>query len=364
MISALTPHRRAPTKRSVIYSGCVSVLLLAAVLFGFHGGLQAPKNIPSKSAMYGVSTQIQPRLVASYGKLPLSFEVNQGQTDPQVKFLSRGRGYTLFLAANEAVLAVRKPSAFSPQLSASQITGSESWSPMEESGRLLALPGRPRRTKDSGRRTTPLIQNPRSKIENQVVRLRLVGASRSAEVTGSDELPGKANYFIGNDPKKWRTNVPTYAKVRYQNVYPGVDLEYYGNQGGQLEYDFIVAPGADPGAIALDVAAHGHAPMRIVADGDLVISTEGGEVRFHKPVVYQPTSGQVQRTTDDGRRTATNPKSKIQNRLRSASFSTPRIAFTSRWALTTTPRFWSSTLCWFIPRTWAAALTTAAQASR
>ena len=93
------------------------------------------------------------------------------------------------------------------------------------------------------------------KIENAVIRLRLVGAKPDAEVTGREELPGKVNYFIGNDPKKWRTNVPTYAKVRYQDVYPGVDLEYYGNQGGQLEYDFIVAPGADPGAITLDVAA-------------------------------------------------------------------------------------------------------------
>jgi hypothetical protein len=121
--------------------------------------------------------------------------------------------------------------------------------------------------------------------------MKLVGANVSATVTGAEELPGKSNYFIGNDPKKWRTNVPTYAKVRYHNVYPGVDLEYYGNQGGQLEYDFIVAPGADPGAITLDVGTHGHAPLRIARDGDLVISAEGAEIRFHKPLVYQPDAG-------------------------------------------------------------------------
>jgi len=86
---------------------------------------------------------------------------------------------------------------------------------------------------------------------------------------GAEELPGKTNYFIGNDPKKWRTNVPTYAQVRYHDVYPGVDLVYYGNQGGQLEYDFVVAPGADPSAIALDVGA-GLVPAQGIVGAGLV----------------------------------------------------------------------------------------------
>src|SRR5258708_10348086 len=86
------------------------------------------------------------------------------------------------------------------------------------------------------------------------VRMSLVAANQMAKVTGVDELPGKSNYFIGNDPAKWRTNVPTYAKVKYQDVYPGIDLVYYGNQQ-QLEYDFVVAPGADPKAISLRVGA-------------------------------------------------------------------------------------------------------------
>ena len=136
--------------------------------------------------------------------------------------------------------------------------------------------------------------------------MKLVGANVKATVTGAEELPGKSNYFLGNDPKKWRTNVPNYAKVRYQNVYPGVDLVYYGTQGGQLEYDFVVAPGADPSAIKLDVAAENvrpangerHSPVRIAADGDLVVKTDGGDIRFHKPVVYQNQSDGVQRTTD------------------------------------------------------------------
>jgi hypothetical protein len=94
--------------------------------------------------------------------------------------------------------------------------------------------------------------------------MRLVGANAAAKVTGLAELPGKSNYFIGNDPKKWRTNVPNYAKVKYADVYPGVDLVYYGNQG-KLEYDFVLRPGADPSQIALDLGtAMGPAPNGLI----------------------------------------------------------------------------------------------------
>jgi Beta-propeller repeat len=124
--------------------------------------------------------------------------------------------------------------------------------------------------------------------------MKLVGANPNPNIVGTDELPGKSSYFIGNDPKKWRTNVPNYAKVKYASVYPGVDLAYYGNQG-QLEYDFVVQPGADPSHIVLDVGAglvpaQGGHPQGVplhVDHGDLVVGTDGGEVIFHKPVVYQ-----------------------------------------------------------------------------
>jgi hypothetical protein len=116
--------------------------------------------------------------------------------------------------------------------------------------------------------------------------MRLVGANVKATVTGAEELPGKSNYFIGNDPKKWRTNVPSYAKVKYEGVYPGIDLVYYGSQR-QLEYDFVVAPGADPNQIKLSFA--GAEGIRVdPASGDLVLKVGDDEVRFHKPVVYQP----------------------------------------------------------------------------
>ena len=290
-------HRQTATKRIAAYCACVSVSFLAAVLFGFHRELQAPKNILADRRISAVPAEIQPQLPASYGKLPLSFEVNHGQTDPQVKFLSRGRGYTLFLVGDGVVLSFKKPS-----------TGRQS----SVVSRQLSMPGEIsdllRRATDNRPRTTralfpPLIQNPKYKIENlpapspqqpapEVVRLRLVGANANAAVTGGDELPGKANYFIGNDPKKWRTNLPTYATVRYQDVYPGVDLAYYGNQGGQLEYDFVVAPGADPNQIKLSFT--GADGMRVdAASGDLVLKVGDDEVRFQKPLVYQPAAAAV-----------------------------------------------------------------------
>ena len=176
------------------------------------------------------------RLSENYGRLPLSFETNEGQQDPQVQFLSRGRGYNLFLTPQEAVLALTKPEA----------------------------------------------------TESTVVRVRLVGANPAAMLTGEQELPGKANYFIGNDSAKWRTSVPTYARVRYANLYPGIDLVYYGNQR-QLEYDFVVAPGADPAPIRMGIA--GAQKISVDVEGRLVVQTNSGEVRWDKPRIYQEVNG-------------------------------------------------------------------------
>jgi hypothetical protein len=185
-----------------------------------------------------------------YSALPLSFEANQGQVDKQVKYLARGRAYTLFLTRDEAVLRLR------------------SQNPVDSRDWL--------RTVKEGTETP-----------DSILRLRLVGANSNAAAIGGDELPGKANYFLGNDSSRWRTNVPTYGRVKYENIYPGIDLAYYGNQEGQLEYDFVVAPGADPEAITLSLGERG-SPLRIAPDGDLLVPLESGELRFHKPVVYQP----------------------------------------------------------------------------
>ena len=188
------------------------------------------------------------QVLATYAKLPLGFEANRGQTDSQVRFLSRGSGYSLFLTSSEAILTLRKPS---------------------RDRRGVETPSKP-------------------EAPSAVLRMRLVGANAKPEVAAMEELPSRSNYFIGNDPAKWRTNVPSYAKVRYEAVYPGVDLVYYGNQQ-QLEYDFVVAPGADPTIISLDFAG---ADRREVDDrGDLVLSLGNEQVRFNKPVIYQLDHG-------------------------------------------------------------------------
>ncbi len=196
------------------------------------------------------------KLAESYGKLPLSFEPNQGQTDSRVRFLSRGNGYSLFLTPTEAVLTLRGPAEGG-------------------SSGLRAAPG------PNGRPALP----PNG---GGVLRMKLHGANPAPTATGLEELPGKSNYFIGNDPKQWRTNVPNYGKVRFAGVYPGVDLVYYGNQR-QLEYDFVVAPGADPSAIRLGIA--GAERLEIDPQGELALQTSAGEVRWRKPVVYQEVGG-------------------------------------------------------------------------
>jgi hypothetical protein len=121
--------------------------------------------------------------------------------------------------------------------------------------------------------------------------MKLMGGNPSAKIAGADELPGKSNYLIGNDPSQWRTNVSNYSKVEFRGVYPGVDLIYYGNQG-QLEHDFVVAPGTDSKAITL--AFEGARKMSLNSRGDLVIGTKEGEVQLKQPRVYQKLNGEDQ----------------------------------------------------------------------
>jgi len=203
--------------------------------------------------------KLQARILDGYGKMPLSFEANQGQTDGRVKFLSRTSGYSLFLTADEAVLTLRNKKAKNGK------------------GTASAVPLSAEKTRASA---------PEGAAD--VLRMKLRHANLAAKVTGVDELAGTSNYFIGNDPTKWRTNVPTYAKVKYEGIYPGVDLVYYGNQR-QLEYDFIVAPGADPRRIAFDI--RGAKRIRRDAHGELVFKMGENEIRWHKPVVYQEKDG-------------------------------------------------------------------------
>ena len=197
-----------------------------------------------------------------YGELPLSFEENRGQTDPQVKFLSRGSGYALFLTATEAVLTVQ--------------------------GR-----GETRKNNSDFGLPTFLHQTPISNTQSpMVVRMQLLDANPTPHVAGTEQLSGKVNYMRGSDPALWHTDIPTYRTVRYQEVYPGIDLVYYGKQR-RLEYDFIVAPGTDPSTIRLtftDQAGH-PLPQTLDAQGNLILHTPAGEVQLGKPFVYQDNNG-------------------------------------------------------------------------
>jgi hypothetical protein len=199
---------------------------------------------------------------SAYGHLPLSFEANEGQMDSHVQFISRGHGHQLFLTPSDAVLAFRTGEAKGEQRNGEVYQGKLSNNPPPPS--------------------------------QSVLRMKFDGANSHAEMVGHDQLPGNVNYFIGGDPSKWRTNIPTYKKVEYKNVYPGIDLVYYGNQG-QLEYDLIVAPGADSKQITL--AFEGAEEINVDKHGDLVLtvlrsSTDSAHgdtaaLRLHKPVVYQ-----------------------------------------------------------------------------
>ena len=191
------------------------------------------------------------RVLEAYGKTPLSFERNEGQADPRVRFLSRGARYSLFLTSSETVLSLRA--------------------------------GEP------GRRPGPHeeLDAPRG-ARHAVVRLKLAGANPTPEISAADELVGKSNYFLAGDPGRWRRDVPNYARVTYRGVYPGVDLVYHGSQG-RLEYDFVVSPGSDPRTIRIRV--EGGEATRLDDRGDLVVATSAGRLVQQAPVVYQEVDG-------------------------------------------------------------------------
>jgi Beta-propeller repeat/Abnormal spindle-like microcephaly-assoc'd, ASPM-SPD-2-Hydin len=246
---------------SVGVTGLVCGLLLLTPFRGavkrMHQTRAGLSPVPASTAANHSSSNADPMLVEAYGKLPLGFEENQGQTNSEVRFVSHGSGYELFLTPQDAVLALRSSA---PQA-------------RSERNRLVAL-------RES--------RNARFAERNSAVRIHLEGAN-SPRITGVDPLPGKTNYFIGSDPKKWHTDVPSYARVKYADVYPGVDLVFYGNQR-RLEYDFVVAPGANPKAIRLNL--EGAQKVRLNAQGDMELSVPGGEVILQRPVVYQLVNGE------------------------------------------------------------------------
>jgi hypothetical protein len=183
-----------------------------------------------------------------YEALPIHFEINTGQTDEQVRFLSRGAGYTLFLTDAEAVFALNPFHAMPKATAHSKVEAATA---------------------------------------RDVVRMKFIGANAASRIRGIGETPAKSNYFIGNDPRKWRT-ASLYQKVSQDNLYPGVDLLYHGTQG-ELEYDFIVYPGANPAAIRFGF--DGVDQIEIDPGGDLILRLGDRSIRQHAPVIYQEYEG-------------------------------------------------------------------------
>jgi hypothetical protein len=228
-------------------------LLFLGLLAGGKFLVQTPKLITPSQNPKAATTLVIPeakrlQTIVSYGKLPLRFESNQGQTDTQVKFLCRSRG--LFLTATEAVLSVAKP----------------------------------------GREAKPMLgratfnHSAQADTITNVLRVSFVGANPAPEISGLEELPGRSNYFSGSDPSKWHTAIPNYAAVRYKDVYPGIDLMYYGNNE-DLEFDWVLTPGANPKLIKL--AIRGAENISLDAQEGLLIESGGNEMRLRKPTIYQ-----------------------------------------------------------------------------
>ena len=236
------------------------ILPLLAVLTVIPAPTQQQATSNGTTDSRAASLSKSSALIGKYVKLPLSFEANQGQANSHVRFLSRGEGFSLFLTDREAVLALQKSSISEGPSKGHSMTG--------------ALPsGKP------------------ELIKTDVVRMQLSGASAALRVTGSEQLPGKTNYLIGSDPGQWHSDVPTFRKVKYTGVFPGVDLVYHGNQR-QLEYDFVVAPQVDTRQIRLRFA--GAKKLKLDPSGDLQVIAKNGEIAFRKPVIYQDADGERQ----------------------------------------------------------------------
>jgi hypothetical protein len=238
-------------------------------MFGREGMGAAPASMPSRPTPFTKNDPVAagrdsmaPASISGgpnekFGAMPFYFEQNVGQAGEGLDFVARAPGYTLGLSATEAIFAIEN-SEFRIQNSGVS-------------------------TQNSELRTQNF-----SETHPSFVRMQLVGGNPDAPVTAVDPLVTKVNYFLGNDPNEWHTNIPTFGKVQYDDVYPGIDLVYYGN-GGNLEYDFLVSPGADLNAIALNFA--GADDISIADDGALVVKAGAAEIRQPTPYIYQEVNG-------------------------------------------------------------------------
>ncbi|MEP7339664.1 MAG: SBBP repeat-containing protein [Acidobacteriota bacterium] len=225
-------------------AGVSALLIGLATWLGVFGLLALPVDRNTRSISSSPGPSAQTALKANLSQLPLRFEANHGQTHDSVRFLSRGQGYTIYLTASETRFELHNNAA----------------------------------------------------NRHSALGLKLMGASSGAIAEGVEPQSARSNYFIGNDPQQWQTDVPAYAGVRQRGVYNGIDAVFYGNPQ-QLEYDFVIAPRADPQQIKL--AFEGADRIHIEENGDLVMGINGQQLRMNKPVVYQEAIGTRRNVSGD-----------------------------------------------------------------
>jgi hypothetical protein len=232
--------------------------LSALVFFALPGVGQAGEAGPVKAPAAAGKAAV----VENYGRLPLFFIENRGQVDQRVKYYARGSGHTTFFTREGVVLSLAQG--------------------QKDNGRK---PGRPGLDAAPAHREEAL-----RPVQYAVVGMQPVGMKKKVQIKALQPQEGKVNYFIGNDPKKWRTGIPTYLAVVYEEAYKGIDLKFYGH-GRQLEYDVVVKPGADPGQVRF--AYQGVKELRVTDAGDLaLVLPDGGELLQKKPYVYQEINGE------------------------------------------------------------------------
>ncbi len=201
-------------------------------------------------------------VVRTYGKLPLSFIANKGQVNGKVAFYETGAGHSTFFTRKGIVLSLQKADWKVHRI-------------RRQVAKAKVLPGK------------SLIRKA-SEGHASCLRIRMLGMSKDVEIVPEDVQPGTVNYFIGNNPHKWHTDIPTYKSVLYRNAYPGIDIKFYGNNR-QLEYDIIVKAGADPSKVKCQYA--GAKDVHVTKAGDLAIELNNGQLIQKKPMIYQEING-------------------------------------------------------------------------
>ena len=227
---------RLPGRHTALLA-LVSVLLVLSSITYSAESIGVPDGVASTAAPSRAEKPSRGAdLGAAHFRMPLRFERVLQRERAATDFVARGAGYAVHLSGGHATIALKSPAA----------------------------------------------------VQAATIRMRLVGSRSGVEGTASVELGGRSHHVMGKDPSEWKLNVPAYRRVMYRGVYPGVDLAFYGNQN-QLEYDFFLAPGVSPSAIAFTI--EGADDVRIDADGDLVIATAAGTLTHRAPTIFQVVNG-------------------------------------------------------------------------